>query len=467
LGRRIEGRSCVFGATGCTILLGFVGVALALGVVSSSASSAPWFASATRYATGRLPASVAIGDLNGDGKQDLATANVQANTVSVLLNRGNGRFRARRDYRTGRSPISVATGDLNGDRKPDLAIVNRNEVSTVSVLESRGDGSFAAPLDYPTGRAPTSVAIGDLNGDGKRDLAIAKDSANTVSVFLNSGDGTFGLPLDYPVGRLPSSVAIGDLNGDGKRDLATANYNAKSVSVLLNKGDGSFARRRNYRTGRFPNSIALGDLNGDRKLDVATANSNGDFPLVPNSVSVLLNRSGGSVAGRRDYRTADDPRWVGIGDLSGDGKPDLATAGYSVSNVSLLVNRGDGSFQPRLEYRAGLNDGIARNWSSSLAIGDLNGDRKRDLAITNPNANRVAVLLATMAGVCIVPNVEGKTLPAVRRAVARAQCRVGKIGRATSRLVEKGRVISEDPTPRTVLRQRGKVNLVVSRGRKR
>jgi hypothetical protein len=314
-----HGRSRVFGARGCLVLLACTGAALPLGIAAASSNSVPSFAATTSYATGRLPASVAIGDLNGDAKPDLVTPNVQSHSLSVLLNRGAGRFETRRDYRTGRWPISVALGDLNGDRKLDLATASR-EASTVSVLLNTGNGRFAAALDYPSRRFLTSIATGDLNGDGKGDLAIANGAARNVSVLLNRGDGSFQARRVHGSGRFPNSIAIGDLNGDGARDLAVANWSAKSISVLLNRGDGSFRAKHDYRTGRFPNSIALGDLNGDRKLDVATADSDADFPLVPNTVSVLLNRGGGSFLARRDYRTADDPRWIAVGDLSGDGK---------------------------------------------------------------------------------------------------------------------------------------------------
>jgi hypothetical protein len=177
-----------------------------------------------------------------DGKPDLVTANyVEDGAVSVLLNRGDGSFRAKRDFRTGGGPFSVAIGDLNGDGKLDLATANGYGPSTVSVLLNRGDGSFQPKVDYATGSA-YSVAIGDLNGDGKPDLATGNISAGTVSVLLNRGDGSFQAKLDYETGESPSSVAIGDLNGDRRPDLVTANPGEgtsnrgknKSVSVLLN-----------------------------------------------------------------------------------------------------------------------------------------------------------------------------------------------------------------------------------------
>ena len=190
------------------------------------------------FDTGNYPHSVALGDLNGDGKPDLATANSGANTVSVLLGNGAGAFRAETDYGTGSYPRSVAIGDLNGDGKPDLATANTFD-NTVSVLLGNGDGTFGANSDYGTGIYPYSVAIGDLNGDGKPDLAVANYGANTVSVLLGNDEGTFGVKTDYGSGTYTRSVAIGDLNGDGKPDLATANSRTTTmVTVLLNTGGG-------------------------------------------------------------------------------------------------------------------------------------------------------------------------------------------------------------------------------------
>jgi FG-GAP-like repeat/FG-GAP repeat len=216
VGRGIEGRAAgALGARGCAVLLACLGVALIFGVVAPSAAAAASFAArppsfaypASGYPTGRDPRSVAIGDLNGDGKPDLVTANDEANTVSVLLNRGDASFRAKRDYPTGHFPVTVAIGDLNGDGKRDLVTANE-EANTVSVLLDRGDGSFGLKGNYATGGSPRSVAIGDLNGDGRPDLAIANFGGEvpstvgtTVSVLLNRGNGSFQPRVDYPTGK--------------------------------------------------------------------------------------------------------------------------------------------------------------------------------------------------------------------------------------------------------------------------
>ncbi|HEU5065432.1 MAG TPA: PASTA domain-containing protein, partial [Gaiellaceae bacterium] len=123
------------------------------------------------------------------------------------------------------------------------------------------------------------------------------------------------------------------------------------------------------------------------------------------------------------------------------------------------ANRGDGSFRAKLDYATGRGP-------YSVAIGDLNGDSKPELATANAGADTVSVL-ANATGLCAVPNVRGKTLPAAKGAMLRADCRVGRIRRAYSKTAKKGRVISQKPKPSTVLPKRGKVDLVVSRGRRR
>jgi hypothetical protein len=260
------------------------------------------FQSAVNYDTGYEANSVAIGDLNGDGNPDLAVTNYGWDpveglccfSVSVLLGNGDGTFQSAVNYGVGAGPSSVAIGDLNGDGNPDLATANSytglysGEGEDVSVLLGNGDGTFQSAVNYDTDVEPSSVAIGDLDGDGDLDLVtdgVDDLLGNGVHVMLGNGDGTFQSATHYDTEG--GSVALGDLDGDGNLDLATSD-----VSVLLGNGDGTFQAAVNYAADG--DSVAIGDLDGDGNLDLATS-----------GVSILINISTAIV---NDFVTFDpDP----------------------------------------------------------------------------------------------------------------------------------------------------------------
>jgi hypothetical protein len=296
------------------------------------------------YSTDAAPISLALGDVNGDGRPDLLTANYSANTgrpntVSVLLGNGNGTFREKVNYPTGASPSSVAVGDVNGDGKPDLFTANF-DASSVSVLLGNGDGTFRTNVDYATNFSSSSVAVGDLNGDGRPDLLTAASFGASVSVLLGNGDGTFGAKVDYPTGASPRSVATGDVNGDGKLDVVTANKDDSSVSVLLGNGNGTFGANVDYGAGFTPNAAAVADVNGDGRPDVITANSLGS------SVSVLAGNGDGTFQASVDYAAGSipdslpDTDSVAVGDANGDGRLDVIAANRLGRTLSVLLNQG-------------------------------------------------------------------------------------------------------------------------------
>ncbi|MEU2154747.1 FG-GAP-like repeat-containing protein [Streptomyces sp. NPDC019396] len=358
---------------------------MALALVVFPTAGTAWaatvsFAPAVDYGVGTSPASVAVGDLDGDGDQDLAVANSTDNNVSVLLNAGNGTFAPQVTYGVGASPASVAVGDLDGDGDQDLAVANSID-NNVSVLLNAGDGTFAPQVTYGVGANPNSVVVADFDGDGDQDLATADALGNTVTVLLNAGDGTFGPGTTYGVGLVPFTVVAADLDGDGDQDLATADTLGNTVSVLLNNGDGTFATAVPYGVGTFPVSVAAADLNGDGRQDLITADAGDD------QVSVLLNAGGGTFAGATPYPTGTAPAAVVAADLDGDGDQDLATAD-GASTVSVLLNNGSGVFAAPVPFPVGA-DPIA------LAAGDLDGDADQDLVTANFGAATVSVLLNT------------------------------------------------------------------------
>jgi FG-GAP-like repeat/PASTA domain/FG-GAP repeat len=511
-------------AVRCGALLICIGTALVLGGAARTAAGPSLsFAAAKDYAIGNAPCSMAIGELNGDGKPDVVAGNCDATKVSVLLNQRNGAFEARRDYAAEHRPNRVEIADLSGDGKNDLLTAN-NLDRTISVLLNQGAGALGPPVTYALrlGRPRDSlldVLIADLNGDDKPDLVTETGDAypDTVSVMLNRGDGTFEPRRAYPQGQGVFDIALGDLNGDAKPELVIANPeigNSGGLSVLVNAGDGSFETRRDYEMSGGPERLAIGDLNGDGKADVATADAStasvllnrGDGSLGPGreycrscpisevanaiaiadmngdgkadlvaywdegnysqTVSVLLNKGLGSFSARRSYEISypESPS-LAIVDVNGDGKPDIAAPYFApgesgLSGLSVLLNKGAGWFEPGLYYRFGGD-------ANAVASADLNGDGKPDIAAALSGRRHTVAVRLNAPGLCNVQWVGGMKVAAAKQRLGGANCRVGKVTRVFRKGVARGRVISQKPRFGAVLPGGAKVNLVVSRGKRR
>jgi FG-GAP-like repeat len=198
-------------------------------------------ASGSPFAVGNNPISAAVGDFNGDGIADVAVANSGSNNVTVLLGNGSGGFTAATasPFAVGGGPYSVAVADFNGDGNPDLAVTNSSG-NNATVLVGDGSGGFATSIGSPfaAGASPHSAAVGDFNGDGSADLAVANFGGNNMTVLVGDGSGGFAAASGSPflVGSLPLAVAVADFNGDGKADLAVANSNSNNVTILLGIG---------------------------------------------------------------------------------------------------------------------------------------------------------------------------------------------------------------------------------------
>lgn len=191
------------------------------------------------YPVGRNPHSVVIRDMNGDSKQDIVTADFSDDTVSVLLGKGDGTFFGKTSFDIGEvvgtsSPFSVAVSDVDKDGKLDIVTANSTS-KNVSILLNRGMGNFGSPRDFSVGTSPRFVAMGDLDRDGNADIVTANFGSTNVSVLLGDGTGNFPTSLNFSVGGGPRSVVISDLDGDGRLDLITANGTGRNISVLLNQ----------------------------------------------------------------------------------------------------------------------------------------------------------------------------------------------------------------------------------------
>jgi len=345
---------------------------------SADATTLDYFAPAVNYATGNQAYSVFCADLDGDGDLDLAVANTGSNSVSILMNYGDGTFQDAVNYGVGDAPVSVFCADLDGDADLDLAVANFASDS-VSILKNNGDGTFEPAVNYGTGDGPLSVFCADLDGDDYLDLAVANSSSNNVSILKNNGDGTFYLDSNYVAGDVPYSVFCADLDGDNDLDLAVANTGSNDVSILKNNGDGTYQTAVNYGTGYAPLSVFCADLDNDNDLDLAVANRNSD------NVSILKNNGDGTFQTKVDYGAGDGTVSVFCADLDGDNDLDLAVSNHMSYNVSILKNNGDGTYQSAVNYQVG-------DTCDALFCADLDGDGDLDLAVANAGSNNVSIL---------------------------------------------------------------------------
>jgi len=303
---------------------------------------------------------------------------------------------------------AIAVADVNGDGKPDLMVANATATGPagVSVLLGNGDGTFQPALPYNSFGAQTTIALGDINGDGAPDIVLANLQGPTVVVLLGNGNGTFQDPTAFSTGSgAITSMSLGDVNRDGKLDLIVGNsctanctgvYN-DSVGVLLGRGDGTFQNMASYALGTDgvvgPSSIVASDVNGDGKVDLVVADRCGEAPVCTpdgfeGAVSVLLGKGDGTFQPATVYASGDeDATSVAVGDVNGDGKPDIVVSNMCVDtlddcfpaadDVGVLLGKGDGTFQNALTYNAG---GLT---ATSVAIADIDGDGAPDIIVAN------------------------------------------------------------------------------------
>ncbi|HSN16780.1 MAG TPA: FG-GAP-like repeat-containing protein [Gammaproteobacteria bacterium] len=396
---------------------------------------------APSYPVGQGATSAAVADLNGDGKPDIVTADFRDNTVSVLLNKGNGTFAARSTVLVGNGPDFVTIADLNKDGKPDV-IVSDSSDDSFTVLLGKGDGNFTLEPEVRVGPSPgrptlQMVVVEDFDNDGNPDLISTNTNPNSsiVMYYPGMGDGTFGAPhgiltgpdtlflqattLDasgnlgfiagstadgaihvmfgkgnggfasgakYPAFGLSTSLAsqafaVGDVNGDGKPDVAVVNSTGSFVQILYNDGNGGFHQTNSYDLGSQPADMRASDLNGDGHDDVVEVNS------ADGTVGVLLGHGDGTFQAMQTYPVSGHPVRLALADVNGDGKLDVVTANNDGVNgtISVLLGNGDGTFQPALNLPAGANP-------MDVAVADMDHDGKMDIVVGNATVNTVSVL---------------------------------------------------------------------------
>lgn len=380
-----------------------------------SPQGSPLFAPALISSTGGTGSdAITLVDVNHDGKPDLIVGNgcasgftcLYESVISVMLGNGDGTFQTAVNYQSGGvQPTSIAIGDVNNDGNPDIVVANlcfdgncpNDGGGGMGVLLGKGDGTFQPTIINSNGINAYTLALADFNGDGKLDAVIGggdcEDSSagctdETITVALGNGDGTFGRPTAYyPQGVVAQSVAVGDVNGDGIVDIVANactpmdEFECSEIflAVLLGNKDGTFQPPTYVTTGDvYPNSIALADVNADGKLDAVIAGG---------GAAVFIGNGDGTFQSPVPYSTGGFyANWITTADINRDGKLDLLVSnGCSTSNcgqsstgiLGVLLGNGDGTFQNAQSYGSGAY------YSFSLAVADVNGDSKPDVAMLN------------------------------------------------------------------------------------
>jgi hypothetical protein len=426
------------------------------------------------FAAGPAPVSIAVADINGDGSPDVIVTDYNSNAAAVLLGNGDGTFQAIKTFATGMAPVAVAVADLNRDGRLDLAVTNysgsvsvligdvpphvvsinrtspagpitsastvrytvtfsepvtgvdagdfalalkgvaanapivtpaSSSVYTVTISGISGSGalglnlvdngsirdaagnplqpggvSFQPQQTYGTRDTVNSVAVGDVNLDGQLDIVAGTGTGeSSPNLLTGNGNGTFQ-PTQLVEEGGGHSVVIADMNGDGKPDIVAGSNFAEQdgVAIVFGNGGGTFGPAGAFLPiyYSYVRSIAVGDINGDGIPDVIAASRG----MYGTGIDLFLGNGNGTFGPNQQHITSSIPVFVALADVNGDGQPDIIAA-YANGTIGV-----DGSV-----IATGTNP-------VSIASGDLNGDGKMDLVVANQGSDELSILLGNGNG---------------------------------------------------------------------
>jgi hypothetical protein len=310
--------------------------------------------------------SVAAGDFNADGLSDIAIATYQG--IGILMNEGNGNFDCTGLVTVGSTPNIIRAGDVFGNGKQDL-VVGCDNSNDIFVVPGNGDGTFGTPIAINVGSAVQDLALADLTGDGELDVIAG--TQNGIAVALNNGVGGFEAPVIYPGNA--TNIAVGDFTGNGMQDIAASIQNSDVIDVYLNNGHGAFGIPTSITTpdGYQPGSITAGDFNNDGEADLAV-NYQGT-----GAIGVMLSNGDGTFQSPiwvNSSLSAQGNAMVGAVDFDNSGNLDLFFINYN--GQVILPGNGQGGFGAPISITTSYGPPWGGN---AFAVGDLTGDGYPDV----------------------------------------------------------------------------------------
>jgi hypothetical protein len=332
------------------------------------------FGSAMSVPCGANPEMMVVADLDGNGTDDIATLNIGNSTVSVLLQAGNGLFTVGPDYNVASGLQTIAVGDADGDGLNDLLA---GDFSTHNVLvlhnPPASPGQFQNNQTLAVPNAPTAIVVTDVQPDGIPDVLVTNGSF--VSVFLGTGGGNFGNRVDYSTGAGPVAIVAGRYVGDSNIDVITGSATLTELSILTQPGNGVFTNSALFGTGAKVTAMASRDIDGDSRADIAIVTQATGLLTV---AWQLASSSGGFDSTLFSMPTGNgtpDPHDVKLADLDNDGHMDIVVANFGAQNVMVFAQG------PGRQFRTvPVPTGVL---TSAVGVGDFNGDGLPDLAVAN------------------------------------------------------------------------------------
>ncbi len=340
--------------------------------------------------TDAVPYTLAVSDLDANGKVDLIIGNLRSPQVSVFVGPLLSLIPARASYAVGSWPTAIASGNLNDDGKPDLAIVN-TEDDSVSLLMNQDGALFTSAPILKAGRQPVAVVMADVNADNRADIVVANLGSDSLSTFLNQGGGQFAAGTSTAVGQRPCSLYAADLNGDKAMDIVAVNSGSNTASILLSQG-GRLQLAQTLAAGQSPQAAIVKDFNLDKQADLAIVSS------ITGEVQIWQNQGAGNLVLLETHSLGGplgvlSSKGIAAADLDGDGAPDLAITNQRTERISVLWNSGNGKFGPVKNFEV-LYYNSERNLGE-LATGDFNGDGQEDLAVVAQTLRAVVAMTVT------------------------------------------------------------------------